>query len=81
LFQAGNDDEEIQRIKEQPHKEFSIKDLGNAKYFLGIELAIISKGINLIQIKYAMDILKDAGLMDAKHCNTPIDNKLKYKKD
>jgi hypothetical protein len=48
---------------------------------LGIELARISKGINPNQRKYAMDILKDAGLMDAKPCDTQIDNKLKYNKD
>ena len=46
-----------------------------------MELARTSKGINLSQRKYAMDILKDAGLMDAKPCNTPIDNKVKYNKD
>jgi hypothetical protein len=81
LLLAGNDHSEIKEIKQQLDKEFSIKDLGNAKYFLGMELARTSKGINLNQRKYAIDILKDAGLMDAKPCNTPIDNKMKYSKD
>ena len=45
LLFAGDDNEEIKDIKMQVDKEFSIKDLGNAKYFLGMDLARTSKGI------------------------------------
>jgi hypothetical protein len=45
-----------------------------------MELARTRKGIFLNQGKYAIDIIKDAKLINAKLCNTPIDNKLKYHK-
>jgi hypothetical protein len=73
--------EEIRKIKQQLDNQFSIKDLGSAKFFLGIELARTSQGILLNQRKYDMDIIKDAKLLDANPCNTPMDNKMKYHKD
>jgi hypothetical protein len=45
-----------------------------------MELARTSERILLNQRKYVMYIIKDAKLMDAKPCNTPIDNKIKYHK-
>lgn len=35
----GDDHEEIQNFKGKLAKEFEIKDLGNLRYFLGIEVA------------------------------------------
>jgi hypothetical protein len=81
LLLVGDDHDEIKDIKMQLDKEFCIKDLGNAKYFLGMELERTSKGILQNQRKYTMDIIKDARLIDAKPCNTPINNKVKYCKD
>uniref|UniRef100_A0A2N9FTT4 Reverse transcriptase Ty1/copia-type domain-containing protein n=1 Tax=Fagus sylvatica TaxID=28930 RepID=A0A2N9FTT4_FAGSY len=40
--------------------KFKLKDLGNAKYFLGLELARSHQGISLCQRKYTLDILEDA---------------------
>jgi hypothetical protein len=36
---TGNDDGEIQNLKQSLANEFEIKDLGSLKYFLGIEVA------------------------------------------
>lgn len=41
---AGNSDSEIKRVKEYLHKQFSIKDLGAAKYFLGVEMSRTENG-------------------------------------
>ena len=38
-------------------KEFSMKDLGDLHYFLGIEVARNDKGLFLSQAKYALDLL------------------------
>jgi hypothetical protein len=78
LLLAGDDLDETEQIKQQLDKKFNVKDLGNAKFFLGMELARTSQGILFNQRKYAMDIMKDVKMMDPKSCNTPIDKKLKY---
>ena len=43
---TGNDEEEISDLKGKLSAEFDMKDLGNLKYFLGIEV-IRSKGVSL----------------------------------
>ncbi|KAL0463264.1 UNVERIFIED_CONTAM: Retrovirus-related Pol polyprotein from transposon RE2 [Sesamum latifolium] len=45
---------------------------GNAKYFRGIELARSSQGLLATQTKYVSDIIKDAGLIQAKATNIPL---------
>jgi hypothetical protein len=47
--------EEIKRFKECLSNEFEVKDLGNLKYFIDIEVATIEKGISLYQRKYILD--------------------------
>lgn len=38
LLITGNSMEEIKKVKDKLHKLFSIKDLGSAQYFLGLEI-------------------------------------------
>ncbi|XP_057745284.1 uncharacterized mitochondrial protein AtMg00810-like [Arachis stenosperma] len=54
-------------------KAFSIKDIGDLKYFLGLEIARSNKGISVCQKKYVTDLLKDYGLSDAKPVSTPME--------
>ncbi|CAL8993852.1 unnamed protein product [Prunus brigantina] len=51
----------MDRLKSFLLKHFCIKDLGDLKYFLGIEFSCSKKGIYMSQRKYALDILQDAG--------------------
>ena len=39
IILAGNDKEEIARIKQALNQTFKIKDLGNLRYFLGLEIS------------------------------------------
>ena len=66
LLIAGDDDHSIAAIKAKLHEAFTIKDLGHARYFLGIEIARSHTGTFVNQRKYIMDILTDAGLTAAK---------------
>ena len=70
---TGDDQEEIKRLKECLSKEFEVKDLGNLKYFLGIEVARTEKGISLCQRKYTLDLLSDMGMMGCRAAPTPIE--------
>lgn len=70
---AGNSLEKIERIKSTLDHEFNIKDLGKLKYFQGIEVANSKIGINICQIKYCLDILKDINLLGYKTVKTPLD--------
>ncbi|KAJ9556963.1 hypothetical protein OSB04_011577 [Centaurea solstitialis] len=60
-----------------------IKDLGDLKYFLGMEVARSRKGIFLSQRKYVLDLLKETGMLGCKPADTPMDpyNKIGSKQD
>jgi len=63
---SGNDLIEIQAITQLLDNAFKIKDLGDLRYFLGLEVARKPIGINLCHKKYALDILSDAGMLGSK---------------
>ncbi|XP_047265751.1 uncharacterized mitochondrial protein AtMg00810-like [Capsicum annuum] len=54
-----------------------MKDLGELKFFLGIEFARSSKGIVMSQIKYALELIAKMGLGGAKPAGTPLESNLK----
>ena len=69
----GNNDGEIQKLKGFLAKEFEVKDLGNLRYFLGMEVARSKKGISVSQRKYVLDLLEETGMSDCKPAETPKD--------
>ena len=69
---TGDDLEEIEDLKKNLFQEFEMKDLGNLKYFLGIEVLRSTKGIFLRQRKYILDILAETGLLECKPADTPL---------
>jgi hypothetical protein len=81
IILAGNSLSEFDRIKKVMDKEFRIKDLGQLKYFLGIEVAHSKSGISICQRKYCLDLLKDTGLIGSKPAPTPLDHSIKLHQD
>ncbi|CAA0807340.1 cysteine-rich RLK (RECEPTOR-like protein kinase) 8 [Striga hermonthica] len=62
----------IQHLKAYLDALFTIKDLGQAKYFLGLEIHKTADGTFLSQRKYILDIVADLGLTDSKAVVTPL---------
>ncbi|KAM3270116.1 hypothetical protein P3S67_030022 [Capsicum chacoense] len=54
-----------------------MKDLGELKYFLGIEFARSDQGILMHQRKYTLELISELGLGAAKPAITPIDTNVK----
>lgn len=63
MILVGNSMAEFDSLKSTLHSQFGIKDLGNLKFFLSIEVAHSSKGISLCQRQYCLDLLHDAGVL------------------
>ncbi|WMV38941.1 hypothetical protein MTR67_032326, partial [Solanum verrucosum] len=77
ILLTGNNLQEIERIKRFLLKCFRIKDLGELKYFLGIEFSRSKKVISMSQRKYAIEILQDSGILGAKPEKFPMEQNLK----
>lgn len=74
---TGNDPIAITTLKQFLHNRFRIKDLGDLKYFLGMEVSRSKKGIFISQRKYALEIMKDGGYLGAKPVNFPMEQNAK----
>ena len=70
---TGDDQEEVEWLKRLLAKEFEVKDLGNLRYFLGMEIARSRNGISVSQRKYTLDLLRETGMLGCKPVDTPID--------
>ena len=77
---ACNDKAEVDKFKVMLDDKFKLKDLGNLKYFLGLEVARSEKGIALCQRKYTLELLNDAGLLGCKCAKTPMEHNLRLSK-
>jgi len=72
LFITGDNQISIAAIKSDLHSTFTIKELGLARYFLGIEIAKSPHSTFLNQRKYILYILHDARLIIAKPASFPL---------
>ncbi|RVW45713.1 Retrovirus-related Pol polyprotein from transposon RE1 [Vitis vinifera] len=77
IILSGNDMEELQNLKKYLSEEFEVKDLGNLKYFLGMEVARSRKGIVVSQRKYILNLLKEISMLGCKPIDTPMDSQKK----
>lgn len=62
----------INTVKDLLRSDFMLKDLGSAKYFLGLELSRSSQGIYLSQRKNCLQILEDCGVLASKPAACPM---------
>ena len=80
IILTGDHVDEIARINVALGKEFEVKDLGDLKYFLGMEVARSKRGIYVSQRKYILDLLEETGMLGCDPEPTPIIPPKKRKK-
>ncbi|KAK4397129.1 Retrovirus-related Pol polyprotein from transposon RE1 [Sesamum angolense] len=81
ILLAGSSTDMITEVNVFLDKLFTIKDLGTAKYFLGLEIARSSQGIIVTQATYTKDIVLDVGLEHARSTTTPLPPGIKFSCD
>uniref|UniRef100_A0A803NRU8 Integrase catalytic domain-containing protein n=1 Tax=Cannabis sativa TaxID=3483 RepID=A0A803NRU8_CANSA len=69
---TGSDSSLISTLICDLNSKFSLKNLGQLHYFLGIEVQHTSQGIHLSQAKYIRDLLVKAQMEGAKPVPTPM---------
>ncbi|KAL4592837.1 hypothetical protein LXL04_005843 [Taraxacum kok-saghyz] len=74
---SGASSEQIQLLKKALSDQFKLKDLGNLRHFLGLEIARSKSGIFISQRQYTLKLLEDMGLLGAKPTQQPMDPKYK----
>lgn len=67
---TGDNKSGIEELKSFLHRSFAIKDLGKLKYFLGMEIAYLSKGLFKNQRTNVLDLLKETRKLGAKPVET-----------
>ncbi|XP_019261966.1 PREDICTED: uncharacterized protein LOC109239830 [Nicotiana attenuata] len=63
----------IQQVRKDLQENFKMKDLGELKYFLGIEFSRSQKGILMCQRKYALELVSELSLARGKSAYTPLE--------
>lgn len=76
MLLTAPDEHFIDELKSTLHVAFTIKDLGPAHYFLGMEIAKGAFGIVLNQRKYVLDLVDSTGLLGCTSVSTPFPSRL-----
>lgn len=69
---TGNNSQHLQEYIDKINVSFALKDLGNLRQFLGIEVRRDDTGLYLKQTRYGMDLLKRLGYEHLKPSPTPM---------
>ena len=72
-FVTGSNLKILEDTKRALQQEFKMKDLGELKYFLGIEITRSADGILMHQRKYTIELISEVGMIAARPASTPID--------
>lgn len=81
LLLAGNNRQEIEHLKKMLSNTFKMKDLGDVRYFLGLEISRSEAGFFVSQKKYTMDLLDEFEVTGLTTLKLPMDIHLRLKAD
>jgi hypothetical protein len=73
LIITKDSDTDIFDLKKLLKQKFEMKDLGELRYFLGIEVIQSPKGIWLLQRQYALNKLSEYGMTGCKPISIPLE--------
>jgi hypothetical protein len=77
LIITRDSDANIFDLKKLLKQKFEMKDLGELRYFLGIEVIQSPKGIWLLQRQYALNKLFEYGMTGCKPISIPLEQNVK----
>jgi histone deacetylase 1/2 len=72
IIVASSSSQATEALLKDLQQDFSLKDLGDLHYFLGIEVTKLKGGLLLSQGRYAADILSRTGMDKAHPVDTPL---------
>ncbi|RVW15960.1 Retrovirus-related Pol polyprotein from transposon RE1 [Vitis vinifera] len=72
ILVTDSDTTAITSLIAQLNLEFSLKDLGEDHYFLGIQVSHTNNGLHLSQINYIRDLLQKTKMVHCKPTRTPL---------
>ncbi len=81
LIITRDNDAYIFDLKKLLKQKFEMKDLGELRYFLGIEVIQSPKGIWLLQRQYALKKLSEYGMTGCKPISIPLEQNVKLSVD
>jgi Reverse transcriptase (RNA-dependent DNA polymerase) len=83
LLVAGKNFSDVNNVKQMLMSVFDARDLGNAQYFLGMEIERdrMAGTLKLSQKKYAEDVVSKFGMAGAKPASIPLSPSVKLVKD
>ncbi|CAM8887961.1 unnamed protein product [Rhodiola kirilowii] len=75
---AGSSAQEVSKLKKQLFKRFRMKDVGEAKQILGMQIERDRKAgkLHLSQAEYIKKILERFSMQDAKPAKIPLGNQI-----
>ncbi len=81
LIITGDSDADIFDLKKLLKQKFEMKDLGELRYFLDIEVIQSPKGIWLLQRQYDLSKLSKYGMTSCKPISIPLEQNVKLSAD
>ena len=81
MLVTGSSSTAIKKIISKLSDHFSLKDLGEVKHFLGVEVTHTAQGLHLCQAAYIKELLNKVQMQDCKPYPTPMLNNLKLSKN
>jgi hypothetical protein len=81
LIVGGDNEKKVEHVKRLLKQKFDMKDLGELKFFLGIEVIRTPEGIWLLQRQYALDMLSKYGMVSYKPISVPLNQNGKLSAD
>ncbi|KAL5560490.1 hypothetical protein UlMin_036701 [Ulmus minor] len=78
---TSNDMQAIEHMKVTLDRKFKLNDLGDLRFFLGLEIVRTSKGISVTQRHYSLQLLSNIGFLGCKPVSTPMEVNLKLSQE